>query len=141
LGELKLRKHAFKHVEAELFSYHETRKEIIRMKNEILYCSQSRDENVGGSRSGTTSDPTGRTATLLVSHKQLDHLQSITDAIESVYNRLPEDKKRLVNLYYWTKPQPLTWEGVAQKLNCNRATAFRWRDEIVWAISQKLGWR
>ncbi len=141
MGELKLRKYAFKHVESELFSYHDTRKETIRIKNEILYSSITPDENVGGGRSNIPSDPTGRTVSLLVSHKRLDHLQTIIDAIDAVYNRLPEEKKRLVNLYYWTRPQTLTWEGVAQQLKCNRATAFRWRDEIIYAISSKLGWR
>lgn len=137
----KVRKGTFKHVESELFSYYDTRKELIRLKNEILYSSQSTDENVGGGRSSTPGDPTGRTATLLVCHKRLDHLQSIIDSIDSVYNRLPEEKKRLVNLYYWTRPQLLTWEGVAQQLKCNRATAFRWRDDIIYAVSDRLGWR
>lgn len=140
MGALKLKKYAFKHVESELFSYHETRKEIIRLKNEILYSSRGHDENVGGGKSNIPGDPTGRTATLLVSHKRLDHLQSIVDAIELVYNRLPEEKKRLVNLYYWTRPQPLTWEGVSQQIKCNRATAFRWRDEIIYAIADRIGW-
>lgn len=141
MGELKLRKYAFKHVESELFSYHDTRKEIIRLKNDILYSSQEPDENVGGGKSNLPGDPTGRIATLLVSHKRLDHLQTIVDAIDTIYNRLPEDKKRLINLYYWTKPQILTWEGVAQTIKCNRATAFRWRDEVIDAIAYKIGWK
>jgi RinA family phage transcriptional activator len=68
-------------------------------------------------------------------------LESTVEAIENVYNRLPEEKKLLVNIYYWTRPQTLSWEGVAQKLHVSRKTAFNWRDEIIWAISEQLGWR
>lgn len=140
VNAVKIRKGTFKHVEAELFAYHDTRKEIIRLRNEILY-NRAPNENVGGGRSNIPGDPTGRAAAALGSHKQLNHLESIVEAVEAIYNRLPADKQRLVNLYYWTKPQLLSWEGIAQKLHVSRKTAFNWRDEIVWAISDQLGWR
>jgi RinA family phage transcriptional activator len=139
-AELKVKKSTFKHVESELFAYHDTRKEIIRLRNEIMYGSENR-ENSGFGRSSLPSDPTGRVATKLASHKLLNYLESTVEAIENVYNRLPEEKKLLVNIYYWTRPQTLSWEGVAQKLHVSRKTAFNWRDEIIWAISEQLGWR
>lgn len=138
--EAKVRKSTFKHVESELFAYHDTRKEIIRLRNEIMY-TRPPNENVGGGRSNIPGDPTGRLATRLATNKQLTHLEETVEAIESVYNRLPEEKKRLVNLYYWARPQLLSWEGIAQKLHVSRKTAFNWRDEVVYAISDQLGWR
>lgn len=139
-AELRVRKNTFKHVESELFAYHDTRKGVIRLRNEIMYGHEA-NENVGGGRSSLPGDPTGRVATRLASHKQLQHLEVTIEAIESVYNRLPEEKKRLINLYYWTRPQILSWEGIAQKLHISRKTAFNWRDEIIWAITEQLGWR
>ncbi|WP_237703247.1 hypothetical protein [Paenibacillus larvae] len=59
-NQTKLRRGTFQHIESELYSYHETRKEIIRLKNEILYGSTPADENVGGGRSNLPSDPKGR---------------------------------------------------------------------------------
>lgn len=140
-AELKVRKSTFKHVEAEIFAYHDTRKEIIRLRNEIMYGRRDPDENVGGGRASLPGDPTGNAGTRLASSKQLNHLETTVDAIESVYHRLPEDKKRLVNLYYWTRPQLLSWDGIAQKLHVSRKTAFNWRDEIIWAVTEQLGWR
>lgn len=137
---LKLRKGIFKHVEVELSAYHETRKEMIRLRNEILYTRPS-DENVGGGRSSLPGDPTGRAVTAVLSNKRLQHLESIVDAIEGVYNRLPPEKQRLINVVYWTKPQMLSWDGIAQKLNVSRKTAFNWRDEVVYAIGDQLGWK
>lgn len=139
--EMNIRKGAFQHVESELFSYHETCKELIRLKNEILHGKTSTDENVGGGRSSLPGDPTGRTAVLLVAHRDIEHMQRIIDTILSIYEGLPADKQKLIRLKYWTRPQTLTWNGIAVELKCGRATAIRWRDEIVVAIARRLGWK
>ncbi|MGG0754251.1 transcriptional regulator [Brevibacillus laterosporus] len=137
----KIRKGTFQHVESELYSYHETRKEIVRLKNEILYSSTSTEEIVGGGRGNLPGDPTGQTAILLMSHKKLEQLQTIADAIENVVDRLTENRKKLVRMRYWDKPQRLTWDGIAAELHVSRRTALNWRDEIVRAIAEKIGWR
>ncbi len=137
----KIRKGTFQHVESELYAYHETRKEIVRLKNEILYGSNGSDENVGGGRSNLPGDPTSQTAILLTSHKKLEQLQNIVDAIESVVDRLTDDRKRLIRLRYWDKPQRLTWDGIADELHVSRRQAMRWRDEIIRAVAERIGWR
>lgn len=141
MSTVKVRKSTFKHVEDELKAYHDTRKEIIRLRNDLLCGRSSYDENVGGGRSSTPGDPTGRMATALATNRRLQHLEGIVQAIENVYERLPPHKQRLVNIYYWTKPQLLSWDGIAQKLNVSRRQAFNWRDEIIFAIGQTIGWR
>lgn len=139
--ETKLRRGTFQHVESELYAYHDTKKEIVRLKNEILHASPIRDENVGGGRSNLPGDPTGRTAVLLTTHRKIEQLERIVEAIESVVERLPEHKKQLVRLRYWDKPRTLTWDGIAMKLHISRRQAMRWRDEIVYDIAAKIGWR
>lgn len=136
----KIKKGAFKHIESELYAYHETKKEIVRLKNEILYASDPPDLT-GGSRGNLPGDPTGRTATLLVTNRKIEHLEKIVKAIESVVDTLPQEKRDLVRLKYWTRPQTLTWEGIAKKLHVSRRQALRWRDEIVIVIAECLGWR
>lgn len=140
MGALKLRKGTFKHAEDELIAYHDTRKKIIQLRNEILFNKSSDDENIGGGRSSTPSDPTGRTATALLTNKKLTHLEEVIIAIDSVYNRLPPEKQRLVNIVYWTRPQMLSWDGIANKMHIGRRTAFNWRDEIIYALVYELGW-
>lgn len=138
--EIKIKKGTFKHVESELYHFHETRKEVLRLKNHILHASPAPDLN-GGGRGNLPGDPTGRTATLLVTHRKVAHLEETLDAIESVYQALTKDKRELIRLRYWTKPQLLTWDGVADKLHISKRQAQRWRDEIVFAIADLLGWR
>jgi RinA family phage transcriptional activator len=138
---LKISRGAFHHVENELLAYKETKKEIERLKADILYGRASHDENVGGGRSSLPSDPTGQTATLLVSHKSLQHMERVVDAIDSVYKGLDKSKKQLVQLKYWARPQTLTWDGIALELHVSRITAIRWRDETIQAIAYLIGWR
>lgn len=128
-------------MESELFAYNDTRREIVRLKNEILYGKSSDDENVGGGRSNLPGDPTGRTAVLLTSHKKLEQLENIAQAIETVVNSLPKDKQKLVRLKYWTRPQTLNWEGIAKEIPAHRATVLRWRDDIINQIAERIGWR
>lgn len=137
----KIRKGTFQHVESELFAYHETRKEIVKLRNEILFSSRAVDENIGGGRGNLPGDPTARTAVLMVTHRRIEQLERIADAIESVVGMLPPEKKKLVQLRYWDKPRRLTWDGIAEELHVSRRQAMRWRDEIVRAIAERIGWR
>lgn len=138
---VKLKKATFKHIESELYSYHDTLKEIEQLRKDIMFCKDNSDENIGGGRSNLPSSPTERIATRLATHKRLNQLEEVANAIQKVYTGLPEDYQKLVRLKYWTKPQTLTWEGIADKIPVSRRTAFNMRDEIIYAISEVLGWR
>lgn len=136
------RKTTFKHVEAEWYNYHNTVREIARLREEIASPFQDvRDENVGGGKGNIPGKPTERIATRLATNKKLEYLSEIVEAIEQVYNALPDDYKKLVQLKYWNRGHKLTWEGIAKELHVNRATAMRWRDSIIQATIDFLGWR
>jgi RinA family phage transcriptional activator len=136
----KLKTGTFKHVESELYDYWNTVKEIKRLKAEILHATPY-FEKTGGGKGNLPSDPTGTTATLMVSHRRIEQQERIAEVIREVYEQLPPDKQKLVRLKYWTKPQTLTWEGIANQIPVNRATAIRWRNEIVYVIAERIGWR
>lgn len=135
----KLRRGTVQHIEAELYDYHDTLKRIKERRDELLYDSPS-EELVGG-RSNLPSDPTGSVVSQLMADKQLQELERIAAAVEYVYNMCDEQRRKLIRLKYWTRPQTRSWEGIAQEIPTSRATAFRWRDEIIQAIGEVLGWR
>jgi RinA family phage transcriptional activator len=139
--ETKLKKATFRHIESELFSYHDTLREINNLRKDIMFCNENDDENIGGGRNNLPSSPTERIATRLATHKRLSKLEEVAHAIEKVYTGLPEDYQRLVKLKYWTRPQTLTWDGIAGKIPVSRRTAFNMRDEIIHTIAEVLGWR
>ena len=137
---LELTKPTFKKIEAEWFKYRQTVKEIQMLREEIMNPPKEYDENIGGGRGSEIGKPTERIATRLTTNKQLRYLTEIADAIEEVYNALPDDYKKLVQLRYWSN-RDLTWDGVALKLNVSRRQAIRWRDDIIQATNEVLGWR
>jgi RinA family phage transcriptional activator len=134
---MKLTRATFHHVEAELYLYNETKKEIERMRQDIIHAGKVQQE---GGRSGI-SNPTASTATRLTTDKRLQKLEEVTDAIEAVMEMLDPHRTKLVKLKYWTKPQLLTWDGIAQEVNISRRQAINWREEIIEAIAERIGWR
>ena len=141
MGATKLKKPTFKHIESELYSYHDTLREIQFLRNNLMFCKENDDENIGGGRSSNISSPTEQIGTKLATHTRLNTLETVTNAIEKVYTGLPESHQKLVKLKYWTKPQLKTWDGIAQELHVSRRQAIYWRNEIINTISEVLGWR
>jgi RinA family phage transcriptional activator len=133
----KLRKSTFRHIESELYCYHETKKEIERIRNDIMFAGKVQQE---GGRSGI-SNPTAAVATRLVTDKRLQKLEEVTDAIDVVVGMLDEHRLKLLRLRYWTRPQLLTWDGIAREVNVSRRQAIYWREEIILAIAERIGWR
>jgi RinA family phage transcriptional activator len=140
LDENNVSLNARKLVEQELRKYHETIKHIELRRQEILYDNTGPDV-VGGGRSNIPGNPTLRKATALDSDRKLRNLTNVVEAIEYVWTGLDDTKKQLVKLYYWTRPQTLTLEGVAQHLHIGLRTAKRYRYEILRDIAVQLGWR
>ena len=138
---MKFKKPTFRHIESELFSYNDTLKEIQALRNEIMFTKENADENIGGGRSSLPSSPTENAAVKLAANKRLNNLEEIARAIEEVYNISNSEYKNLIRLKYWTRPQTKTWEGIAAELHISRRQALRWRDQIIQAIAEVLGWR
>ena len=138
---MRIDKRTFKYIEKEIYSLHDTLKEIKLIEYEIVH---GNDVDIDSPQPGRTSvrtinDTTAIKATELVEHKRLKRMKEKADAILKVYNSLPEEKKRLIELYYWDRPGELTWEGVAKELNMGRATAIRWRNSFVLKVAEEMG--
>lgn len=140
MESIKITKPTFKKTEAEWFNYHQTVKEIKLLEDAIMHPYKERDNNIGGGQTNIPGDPTYRTASRLTRHKQLNYLREIASAIETVYNELPEDHKRLVHVRYWAR-ESYTWDEIVEKCDVSRRQAFRWRDAIIHATIEVLGWR
>lgn len=138
---MKISDGAFKHVESELYSFHENRRELQKLRSQIMFEKISGDENIGGGKSNLPGDPTGRVATMLAANKRLIMLDQTVSAIESTLRRLNAQPKELVELRYWAEPQSMTWDDIAKKVGISRRTAIRWRDAIVKEIAISLGWK
>lgn len=139
-NDITIRKEVFRHVEAELYAYPFRKREIERLREEILHPHAPAEENIGGGKSNLPGDPTAKKAIRLASHAKLVHMERVADAIEEAYDRLPEVKKELIQVKYWTKPQRLTTVGICGELGISESTYKRWRRQFVGDVAKILGW-
>lgn len=133
-----MKRAVFRYVEAELYDYPFTVKEIARLRADIALEGQGLEaallqEHVTG---GRQPDPTREKAIRLLTNRRLRRMEETVAAIQRVYDRLPPEKQRLVDLKYWQRYGNL---AVATRLHISRATFYRWRAEVVTAVAVELG--
>ena len=54
-------------------------------------------------------------ATRLLTNKMLRNLEEMVEAVEYVYNRLSDDRKKVIELKYWNKDRKLKMEQIASE--------------------------
>lgn len=135
----KLRPATFKHIEAELYAFHDTKREIRRLREEIIFGVSNDDENVGGGRSSEPGRPTERIATRLTTNRRLRNLEEIEQAIEATLNQVPEECQKTIRLKYLSN-RKMPWEAIADKVPCHRTTAIRYRRNFIELVAEKIGW-
>lgn len=80
-----------------------------------------------------------RTHLTTVETVRLKEMKRIREAIQYVYQTRATPKRELMDVKYFERGVR-TWDNIAARLFIGRMTAFRWRDEIVQAIADQLGW-
>ena len=136
---MKLRREIRAYIEAELRDYHQTKIDLVEAKEDIMLEGPLLSEVNTGSETYKISRPTEDKTLRLVTNKRIKRMEQIIRAIETVVNSLPEEKYRLVELRYWSKPRTLTDDGIALEINCDRRTIYRWLDGILMSIAAEMG--
>jgi RinA family phage transcriptional activator len=134
---MRIRREIKGYIEAELKDYNDTLRQIGIEKNELILAGSVMDDS--GVRGTDTSNPTQQKAFKLLTNKRIKRMEETCRAIERIINDLPEEKYRLVELRYWTRPRELTDNGIAMQLNIGIATYYRWSDDIIKAIAVEMG--
>jgi len=155
---MTMKRATFRHVEAEIYAYYDTKKAIDEIRQQMM--SDGRQEAVGavvGDRYAGTS-VVERLATRLADSVLLREMERITRAIENVYASAKEECRRIIWVKYglalegWQPPTDLeekmrgrnrfdiSHDEMADILAVNRATFYRYRQGFVYGVAQKLGW-
>jgi len=154
---MKLKRATYRHIEAEIYAYHDTMQAIEELRTDIILAgSQEAYGNVVGDRFTGTSI-VERRATKLADSVLLREMERITKAIEDTYARTKEEGRRVIWVKYglainWQPPAELAarMEGrnrfdmspndMAEVLNVDRATFHRYRSGFVYGVAERLGW-
>lgn len=139
----KLKPATFKHIEAELYGYPDTKREIQKRREEIMYPFDEEPEQInivkGANSVREAGRPTERIATRLMMDKKLRNLEEIVEAIDDAFEQVSDDHRSVVRTAYWER-RGLNWEQVADKCNMHRNTVRKYRNEFVYLVANKIGW-
>ena len=125
------------YIEAELRHYHDTKRDYNLLREELMATGTDSTTERIGSTPCRVSKPTEQSAVKLVTNPRLRNMDAVLSAIEKVLFTLEPIEQKFVKLYYWDRR--FRMEGVAEELNCHRATLYRWRDKICYSIAEHLG--
>ncbi len=134
---MKIEQANFKAIEAELYGYYETKKELEQLEEEILEGSPFQEVAV---QCGN-GDSTASKAIRLLSSRELLEIRRRINAIEKAIVILQEDntKLRLLKMKYFERKY--TDIGIMNELHISNRTFYRWRNEVIQLIGSYLGWK
>jgi RinA family phage transcriptional activator len=155
---MKLKRATYRHVEAEIYDYYKTLQAMDEFRRDIILASgrqEAYSAAVGDRYAGTSI--VERRATKLADSALLREMERITKAIEDTYARAKEECRRVVWVKYalaidWQPPAEIQaqMEGrnrfdmspddMAEVLNVDRATFYRYRSGFVYGVAERLGW-
>jgi RinA family phage transcriptional activator len=156
---MRLKRATYRHIEAEIYSYHDTVESIEELRQDIILAGGRQEAYgavVGGRYAGTSA--VERRATKLADSVLLREMERITQAIRDVYARAKEQARQVVWVKYglalegWEPPAELVaWmegrnrfdmspDDMAEVLNVDRATFHRYRSGFVYGVAERLGW-
>ncbi len=154
---MKLKRATYRHIEAEIFAYHETLQAIRDLRSDIILASRQ-DLGTAAGGEGYITSQVERRATKLADSLLLREMERITRAIEDTYTRAKEEGRRVVWVKYglalngWQPPAELVArmerrnrfdmspDDMAEVLAVDRATFHRYRSGFVYGVAERLGW-
>ena len=154
---MKLKRATYRHIEAEIYAYHDTIQAIEELRTDIILGGrQEAYGNVVGDRFTGTSI-VERRATKLADSVLLREMERITKAIADTYARAKEECRRVVWVKYglaieWEPPTELaarmegrnrfdmTVREMAEILAVEESTFHRYRTGFVYGVAERLGW-
>lgn len=152
---MRLKRATYRHIEAEIYAYHDTLKAIDELRDEIILAGRQEDLGVAVSGGGYVGSQTERRATRLADSILLREMERITGAIRDTYAVAKEEARRVLWVKYglaigWEPPieicqrvKRLNMANVGQMagvLGIDESTFHRYRTGFVYGIAEKLGW-
>lgn len=158
---MKLKRATFRHIEAEIYAYWDTLRQIEELRREIILAGES-PVAVAVGREIASESKVERRATKLADSILLREMERITGAIADTYARAKEEARRVIWVKYgltieWEIPVELadrmrekerqgksrfdmSPDEMAEVLAVDRATFHRYRSGFVYGIAERLGW-
>lgn len=132
-----LKRANFRVIEQELYHYPERRKMLEEMRLDIIESGGQPEVPIDTGPGDPTSRKAIKLRTSVAIYETERRLKAIEDVLK-VTERIEPDKYKLVRLKYFE--QKLTNQGIMAELNISATTFYRWRQEFIKEIADRLGW-
>ena len=136
---MNIKRANFKMIEAELYCYEESKRQLELLREEIIESTPIQEVNVKTS----PGDPTQTKVIKLVNSREIiemeRRLKAIDKAIEILKTSNEPKKYQLLHMKYFERRYTDT--GICMELGISERTFYRWRREIIELIANFLGCR
>lgn len=134
----RIEKQNYKTIEAELYCYKATLRELAQMRADIINSSPSQEVSV---QSSSLGDTTANKAIKLSSSLEIIEVERRIKAIEEAIKIIEKDpiKMELLRLKYFESKY--TDIGIMECIGISQRTFYRYKTEIIKIVGLKLGWR
>ena len=156
---MKLRRATYRHIEAEIYAYHDTCRAIRELRERIIHSSSREEAYISAvGDDGYASSAVERRATQLADNILLREMERITKAIADTYSRASDQTRLVVWIKYglilegWRPPAELeeklqrmnrhnlSARDMAWMLGVDESTFHRRRSGFVYGVAERLGW-
>lgn len=135
----ELRKPTIDYVESLWFDHHDMVKKLKELELTVSSVSNTVDENAGIRATGRISKPVEQAVIReMTDTKKRERLEEQIHVIETVYNMLPSDYKKVVHARYYSRERR-TWAQIAKRSGYSVKQAQRVRDVVIVATAEMLG--
>lgn len=131
---MKIDKKVYKYIDYELQHYKENKKELERLREEILEKGTSPAD--GQPRGNAVGKPTEQKAMKLVSSTAILRIEKNLNAIDRVYNTLNPDYQRF---FEWNYLKQAGIVKTCKETGIEERTYYRWKDNIIYNVGMELG--
>jgi RinA family phage transcriptional activator len=130
----------FKLIECELYNYHDTKKEIEELKDDMYNETILPEVAVQSAPGNITQSKALRVCSSKVLREMEERVKAIDYALRvwAVVAQEEPNKLKLVQMKYFERQY--TDMGIWKQLNIDDRTFRRWRRDFIQLIADKLGW-
>ena len=135
-----LPRHVRKYVEKELILYQRHKLELENLRADILESTERPADITGRRAEGSHSNPTELKGIRLEMDRYILLLAKRIDEIETTYDCLSSEERRLVDLCYFTPNRPCNNYWICQKMFISKAKLYRIKGEVLekFAVAMAL---
>lgn len=133
-----LKRANFRLIEQELYHYLERKEMLEEMRLDIIESGGQPEIPVYCGPGDQTARKAIKLRTSVAIYETERRLKAIEETLK-ITERTEPYKYKLVRLKYFE--QKLTNQGIMESLNISATTFYRWRQEFVQAIAERLGWK